>query len=120
MKNTLHVGDHVDLIANGEVVGQGLIHCWDPSATCKFIKLRYNRVSLVMDKAIKSPSFPLPYPTINASTIEQAQGSFVLWNRNDVSHYKHGIAYMKHDKERKRDIGWVMRRSIYVSLTLKR
>ena len=55
------------------------------------------------------PSFPLPYPTINASTIEQAQGSFVLWNRNDVSLYKHGIPYIQNENERKTDTreGWV-------------
>ena len=50
MGNTLHVGDHVDLIANGEVVGQGYIYCLDPLATCSFSELGYNRVSLVKEK----------------------------------------------------------------------
>lgn len=103
----MHVGDHVNLLMSKQVVGEGTIHSNDPLATCHFVTLGADKISVVIKKAL-AKNMVLPYPTEDASTMEEAIGSFVLWNRQEIALVGNPrLGLGRHEKTRGTRVDWI-------------
>ena len=85
---SMQKGDIVTLCIHGKVVAEGSIHSNDPSAICNFIMLEHSRVCVIIEK-VRVNDAMVPYPTIGALTLDQAIGSFIMWDKNNV--YKKNV-----------------------------
>ncbi|MCO5593626.1 hypothetical protein L7F22_047641 [Adiantum nelumboides] len=85
-KGLLH-GDIVHLLSENKIVALGRVHTTEPSDLCHGELLGNGFCSISIDKCLDIQAY-LPFPTIDASMVNEVVGGFVKWDIQNVKTVK--------------------------------
>ncbi|MCO5600163.1 hypothetical protein L7F22_054271 [Adiantum nelumboides] len=83
----LHHGDIVHLLSENKIVALGRVHTTEPSDLCHGELLGNGFCSISIDKCLDIQAY-LPFPTIDASMVNEVVGGFVKWDIQNVKTVK--------------------------------
>ncbi|MCO5567213.1 hypothetical protein L7F22_020902 [Adiantum nelumboides] len=83
----LHHGDIVHLLSENKIVALGRVHTSEPSDLCHGELLGNGFCSISIDKCFDIQAY-LPFPTIDASMVNEVVGGFVKWDIQNVKTVK--------------------------------
>ncbi|MCO5590898.1 hypothetical protein L7F22_044873 [Adiantum nelumboides] len=83
----LHHGDIVHLLSENKIVALGRVHTTEPSDLCHGELLENGFCSISIDKCLDIQAY-LPFPTIDASMVNEVVGGFVKWDIQNVKTVK--------------------------------
>ncbi|MCO5612822.1 hypothetical protein L7F22_067093 [Adiantum nelumboides] len=83
----LHHGDIDHLLSENKIVALGRVHTTEPSDLCHGELLGNGFCSISIDKCLDIQAY-LPFPTIDASMVNEVVGGFVKWDIQNVKTVK--------------------------------
>ncbi|MCO5607560.1 hypothetical protein L7F22_061757 [Adiantum nelumboides] len=83
----LNHGDIVHLLSENKIVALGRVHTTEPSDLCHGELLGNGFCSISIDKCLDIQAY-LPFPTIDASMVNEVVGGFVKWDIQNVKTVK--------------------------------
>ncbi|MCO5584007.1 hypothetical protein L7F22_037926 [Adiantum nelumboides] len=83
----LHHGDLVQLLTENKIVAVGRVHTTEPSDFCHGELLGNGFCSISIDTCLNVEAY-LPFPTVDASMVNEVVGGFVKWDMQNVIHVK--------------------------------